>query len=179
VTASSPTTDATPNVPPDGISPVPLANRLRVAMVHLGRQLRHQDPPGMSVTQHLALATVAKHGQMAIGDLAEAERLPSSAATRLIDRLEETGLVTRSRDPHDRRGVQVEITDAGRRLVDERHRLGNAWLAGRIALLTEAERTNLALSLDVVERLVLAEGSARTGAGAALAGVAAAEVPAR
>ncbi len=165
--------------PDESTSPVPLANRLRVAMIHLGRQLRHQDPPGMSATQHLALGTVAKHGQMAIGDLAEAERLPSSAATRLIDRLEEAGLVTRSRDPHDRRGVQVLITDSGRRLVDERHRLGNAWLAGRLALLTDAERANLALSLDVVERLVLAEGPARAGAGAALTGAAAPEMPAR
>jgi DNA-binding MarR family transcriptional regulator len=163
----------------ESTSPVPLANRLRVAMIHLGRQLRHQDPPGMSATQQLALGTVAKHGQMAIGDLAEAERLPSSAATRLIDRLEEAGLVTRSRDPHDRRGVQVVITDSGRRLVDERHRVGNAWLAGRLVLLTDAERANLALSLDVVERLVLAEGPARAGAGAALTGAAAPEVPPR
>ena len=170
---------AGPATPEERTSPVLLANRLRVAMIHLGRQLRHQDPPGMSATQHLALVTVAEHGQMAIGDLAEAERLPSSAATQLVDRLEEAGLVTRSRDPHDRRGVQVVITDSGRRLVDERRRLGNAWLAGRLALLTDAERASLALSLDVIERLVLAEGPARAGAGAALGGAAAAEVPAR
>jgi len=145
---------------PESTAPGPLANRLRVAMIHLGRQLRHQDPPGMSVTQHLALATVAKRGRMAIGDLAEAERLPSSAATRLADRLEEAGLVVRSRDPNDRRGVQLVITDAGRRMVEERRTAGNAWLAERLSLLSDAERAGLAATLDVVDRVVLVDGAA-------------------
>ncbi len=149
---------------PESTAPGPLANRLRVAMIHLGRQLRHQDPPGMSVTQHLALATVAKRGQMAIGDLAEAERLPSSAATRLADRLEEAGLVVRSRDPHDRRGVQLVITEAGRRMVEERRTAGNAWLAERLSLLSDAERGGLAAALDVVDRVVLVDGAAREAA---------------
>ena len=121
---------------PESTAPGPLANRLRVAMIHLGRRLRHQDPHGMTVTQHLALATIAKRGEMAIGDLAEAERLPSSAATRLADRLEEAGLVARRRDPSDRRGVLVTITEEGRRVMDERRPVGNAWLAGRLSRLS-------------------------------------------
>jgi DNA-binding MarR family transcriptional regulator len=148
-------------------------------MIHLGRQLRRQDPPGLSVTHHLALSTVAKRGEMAIGDLAEAERLPSSAATRLVDRLEEEGLVTRMRDPSDRRGVLVAITEAGRRTMDERRRLGSAWLADRLALLTEAERANLAACLDVLERVVLAGGAAHPVPGETHAGVAGPEPPAR
>jgi DNA-binding MarR family transcriptional regulator len=139
-------------------------------MIHLGRQLRHQDPPGMSATQHLALTTVAKHGQMAVGDLAEAERLPSSAVTRLTDRLEEAGLVVRTRDLHDRRGVQVAITEAGRQLVNERRRLGNSWLADRLSLLTEAQRASLAASLDMLERVVLAGAANHAGAGPVVAG---------
>jgi DNA-binding MarR family transcriptional regulator len=39
--------------------------------------------------------------------------------TRLLDRMEEMGLVTRERDDEDRRMVTTRITDAGRRLVDE------------------------------------------------------------
>lgn len=39
--------------------------------------------------------------------------------TRLLDRMEEGGLVRRCRDSEDRRMVMTHITDAGRRLVDD------------------------------------------------------------
>lgn len=38
--------------------------------------------------------------------------------TNRVDRLEERGLVRRTPDPGDRRGVRVELTDSGRRAVD-------------------------------------------------------------
>jgi DNA-binding MarR family transcriptional regulator len=157
VTPISPAPDGGAEQVPESTDPGPLASRLRVAMTHLGRQLRHQDPPGMSATQHLALATIAKRGEMAIGDLAEAERLPSSAATRLADRLEEAGLVARKRDPNDRRGVLVTITEAGRRVMEERRRLGNAWLAGRLSRLSPAQLASLAEALGLIEQVVLAD----------------------
>ncbi len=52
--------------------------------------------------------------------LAVAERLVSRApdVTRMIDKLEARGLVTRTRPPHDRRTVLVAITPAGLELID-------------------------------------------------------------
>ena len=44
-------------------------------------------------------------------------RMPD--ATRLLDRMEEAGLVSRSRDGEDRRLVSTQLTRQGRRLVDE------------------------------------------------------------
>lgn len=44
-------------------------------------------------------------------------RMPD--ATRLLDRMEEAGLVSRSRDGEDRRLVSTQLTKQGRRLVDE------------------------------------------------------------
>ena len=48
------------------------------------------------------------------GQLAERLELSSGAMTNRLDRLEEAGLIERLRDPDDRRGVQVELTAAGR-----------------------------------------------------------------
>jgi DNA-binding MarR family transcriptional regulator len=50
-----------------------------------------------------------------------ADRLISRApdVTRMIDRLEERGLVTREKQPGDRRVVRVRISDAGLKLVAE------------------------------------------------------------
>ena len=44
-------------------------------------------------------------------------RMPD--VTRLLDRMEQAGLVARSRDNEDRRLVSTRITPAGRRVVDE------------------------------------------------------------
>jgi DNA-binding MarR family transcriptional regulator len=39
--------------------------------------------------------------------------------TRLVDRLERRGLLTRSRDSHDRRVITVRITPAGQKILLE------------------------------------------------------------
>jgi len=53
------------------------------------------------------------------GQLAEHLELSSGAMTNRLDRLEEAGLVERLRDPDDRRGVQVELTVAGRQAYEQ------------------------------------------------------------
>jgi DNA-binding MarR family transcriptional regulator len=54
-----------------------------------------------------------------VGKLAKWADLSSGAMTNRIDRLEKAGLVKRVPDPEDRRGVLVELTDAGIRTWEE------------------------------------------------------------
>src|SRR3954447_25744858 len=49
------------------------------------------------------------------GQLSSELELSSGAMTNRLDRLEQAGLVRRMPDPEDRRGVRVELTDAGRK----------------------------------------------------------------
>jgi DNA-binding MarR family transcriptional regulator len=53
------------------------------------------------------------------GELAADLELSSGAMTNRLDRLQESGLVRRRPDPRDRRAIQVELTDEGRRLYEE------------------------------------------------------------
>jgi DNA-binding MarR family transcriptional regulator len=53
------------------------------------------------------------------GKLAKQIELSSGAMTNRLDRLEEAGLIRRLPDPDDRRGIQVEATDKGRKLYEE------------------------------------------------------------
>jgi DNA-binding MarR family transcriptional regulator len=122
-------------------------------MIRLGRQLRRHDPSELSIAQVSGLASVVHAGPLGVGQLAELEGLPSPAATRLADKLEAAGLVVRQANPGDRRGVQVMATAAGADLLAGRARAGNAWLAERLAALSESDRRALERAVVVLESL--------------------------
>ena len=52
-----------------------------------------------------------------MAELAKGVLLSSSGGTRLVERLERLGYVTRRAAPDDRRGLFAELTDAGRHVV--------------------------------------------------------------
>jgi DNA-binding MarR family transcriptional regulator len=56
--------------------------------------------------------------QLSPGALLRATLVTSGTMTNRIDRLAAAGLVSRSRDPLDKRGVLVQLTEQGRRTVD-------------------------------------------------------------
>lgn len=135
----------------DEANPNLLAGRLRLSMVRLARQLRRMDPNELTITQMSALATVVRSGPLGIGQLADIEGLPSPAATRLADKLEEAGLVTRRPNPADRRGVQLIATDSGTEIFERRARIGNAWLAEQLGGLSRSDRRALERAVEVLE----------------------------
>jgi DNA-binding MarR family transcriptional regulator len=154
-----------PSEADDMSAPHLLAGRLGLSMVRLSRQLRRMDPSELTIAQFSALATVVRSGPLGIGQLAEIEGLPSPAATRFADKLEEAGLVARQANPADRRGVQRVATAEGIALLDRRAQLGNAWLAQHLSALSEADRL-------AVERVVTVLESFATERPSEIAGVA-------
>ena len=66
------------------------------------------DRLGLAVTDTEALEQLAALGRATAGQIAELTGLTSGAATRMIDRLEQSGFVRRAADPADRRRVIVE-----------------------------------------------------------------------
>jgi DNA-binding MarR family transcriptional regulator len=77
------------------------------------------------------------------GRLIRETLVTSGTMTNRVDRLAARGLVERRPDPRDRRGVQVRLTDAGRRTVD-----------GALADLLSRERDLLA-AMPEQERIAL------------------------
>jgi DNA-binding MarR family transcriptional regulator len=64
-----------------------------------------------------ALDLLAESGSLRVGELADRVGVDDTTATRLVDRLEATGLATRRSEPGDRRATTVELTPAGAELV--------------------------------------------------------------
>ena len=73
----------------------------------------------VSLQQYRALVVLASRGPQRPGDLAEALGVDPSTTTRLCDRLVERRLISRRRQPGDRREVRVDLNDRGRSLVGE------------------------------------------------------------
>ena len=113
-------------------------------------------PYGLTPTQYNALRILRGAGDDGLCRNEVGERMVAIVpdATRLLDRLEQMGLVTRSREGTDRRFVRSRLTAPGRQLVDSldavmtelhaRHlgHLGEDRLRTLVELL-EAARSNL------------------------------------
>src|ERR1700690_1870645 len=70
------------------------------------------DRLGLAVTDAEALEQLATLGRATAGQIAELTGLTTGAATRMIDRLEQSGFVRRAADPADRRrGIVEPILD--------------------------------------------------------------------
>ncbi|MEM6453052.1 MAG: MarR family transcriptional regulator [Cyanobacteria bacterium P01_D01_bin.105] len=71
---------------------------------------------GLNLWSFDMLATLRRQGapyQLKPTELYDLLMLSSGAMTNRIDRLEKDGLVTRLRDPSDRRGIRVQLTRQG------------------------------------------------------------------
>jgi DNA-binding MarR family transcriptional regulator len=64
---------------------------------------------------------VTQDRPMSLSELAEKLTCVRSNVTQLVDRMEADGLVQRTDDPADRRGVRAQVTELGR----ERHAAGS------------------------------------------------------
>ena len=72
---------------------------------------------GVTIPQYRVLVLLDDNGPLPIGAIALELGVNPSNATRVCDRLERLGLLTRSSAAHDRRSVLVEVTDGGREVV--------------------------------------------------------------
>ncbi|MDN4640691.1 MarR family transcriptional regulator [Agreia sp. PsM10] len=75
----------------------------------------------LSVVEYTVLDALSRqHGwHMRMQQLGRATALSASATTRLVNRLEERGLLTRVLCADDRRGIYTELTASGQKLLTE------------------------------------------------------------
>jgi DNA-binding MarR family transcriptional regulator len=78
-------------------------------------------PMGLSPSQYNVLRILrgAEPGGLACREIADRMITRDPDITRLLDRLEDRGLVARSRDREDRRVITTRITEKGSRLLKE------------------------------------------------------------
>src|SRR5689334_7987222 len=124
-----------------------LTNRVRTELLAaIDREMgsdEHLRSLEMSSAQFIILATLSMGTAKSASDLCKGISYDAGAMTRMLDRLEEKGLLRRSRDPGDRRLVNLELTDKGNaalpRMREVSMRVLNRFLQG----FTKAEARQL------------------------------------
>jgi DNA-binding MarR family transcriptional regulator len=113
-----------------------------------GRATR--TPGALSLTHARALRALAETGPLSINRLAAATETTGAAATQLVNGLVAAGYVTRERPAHDKRSVQVALTDTGRRRHEERQAALTRALESALA---HHDTTALHAATDVLRQL--------------------------
>lgn len=101
---------------------------------------------GMTFAQRRVLRRL-RAGPRSPGWLAADMGISAPTLTRHLQRLEDSGLISRSTDREDRRRVVVELTDAGRQSLADHRIFGGTPLARAAADLTPAQRRELVFGL--------------------------------
>jgi DNA-binding MarR family transcriptional regulator len=71
----------------------------------------------LTLAQMKVLFVLWHHGPQAVGAVADALRIRQPTASHLLDRLVQSGLVTRAEDPEDRRRTLVRLASEGEHLI--------------------------------------------------------------
>ena len=91
-------------------------------------------------------------GACGMSQVSERFEITAAAASQLVDKLVQGGLIKRDEDPYDRRAKVLNITDKGRELIqrgiEERYR----WVDQLGGKLTVEERAQVSDALNIMTR---------------------------
>jgi DNA-binding MarR family transcriptional regulator len=148
------TTGATKNGTFDPTRPDLLAIDLRTAVMRTSRRLR-VEATGDVITpgQYTVLAQLHGNGPRTLRELADREHVQAPSMTRIVNALTEQGFVSRSADPDDGRQVRVDITPGGEAVLEQARSQRTAWLAQRVALLSDEDRLTLSRAAHIMQEM--------------------------
>jgi DNA-binding MarR family transcriptional regulator len=104
----------------------------------------------LSMSQIGALFHLEKMGTSGVTDLGEHLGVTSAAASQMLERLVQQGLIQRSEDPHDRRVKQINLTEAGCLILEGSIRWRKGWLEGISNTLSEGETESIISALNLL-----------------------------
>jgi len=131
------------------VRPVPsLSEEIASGIARVRRRLiaeadRRLSERGETVLAFQVLSALQRRGRAAQNELAEHIGQHPTGVSRLLEELEQAGLVRRARDRSDRRRIQVEPTARGRAFLEHGRQLVDAAIEEVLAPLARAERRTL------------------------------------
>ncbi|MCP8349909.1 MarR family transcriptional regulator [Pseudomonas sp. FBF18] len=119
----------------------------------------HLQDFGVTAAQFKVLIIVSQYGVDTPAELCRFLSLDSGSMTRMLDRLEQKGLIARSRCPQDRRQVRLELTADGDVLAGQLPQIGASAMNELVGVLAPDELKTLE---KILAKVLLAAGDAVT-----------------
>jgi DNA-binding MarR family transcriptional regulator len=109
---------------------------------------------GLSMQQLGILMQLHHRGNCGISDLSDRFDITAAAASQLVDKLVQSGLIRREEDPHDRRAKLVNLTEKGKELVRQAGEAHYRWVDQLAGKLTADQRTQISEALIILTEAV-------------------------
>jgi len=111
----------------------------------------------LTPSQLVVLREVDRHGESTARAISTAVQFNQATVTNLVDRLEERGLVTRTRGAQDRRQVWVAITPAGQKVLSSAPDMMQDQFRSRFEGLADWEQAMIVAMLERLTSLLNAD----------------------
>ena len=99
---------------------------------------------GLSLAQMNVLMHLYYRGPLGVTKFVELLQISPPAASQLVERLVHSSLVLRTESPNDRRIRMVNLTEAGRKIVEESVSARQHWLESLMTSLPEEKKRAIA-----------------------------------
>jgi DNA-binding MarR family transcriptional regulator len=147
--------------------PNQLADLLQRLMRRLRRaQAQRLAPLGLTPAQERALRVITRSEEpLRMTELADQLGIVPRSVTTVVDALEQTGLVRREIDPHNRRAIRLHLTDRGLAVRDDMREARRRAAEDLFAPLTADDREALGELLSQLDQEPAATGGDGAGRG--------------
>jgi DNA-binding MarR family transcriptional regulator len=105
---------------------------------------------GLSMTQIATLFMVRHKGPSSISEIGDELQITNPAASQLVDRLVQQGLLLRTEDPNDRRLKQIALSKQGEMTLQEGLRARQRWLGDLVKQLSPEEQEQAMATLNLL-----------------------------
>jgi DNA-binding MarR family transcriptional regulator len=111
---------------------------------------RYIKSQGFTIPQFFLLMHLRHHEHCGISDLSEHMEITNAAASQLVDKLVQAGLLKRVEDPDDRRAKQISLSPTGVELVEKGIAERSRWVDEIDQALSEEEKIKVAEALEIL-----------------------------
>lgn len=127
-------------------------NIIPLIMRQFDQELKTYDP--LIIPAQLKLMGILANHRCNLTELAAKHNVTSATMSSSISNLVEKGWVTRYSDPSDRRVVHLELTDAGKAVVNHFFERINQRMCNYLAELSPEDLVKLEIGMDILEKTV-------------------------